>query len=44
MLGALPFTVCLVLHYYFHISLPWYVWVFSMFLTFSDHAVKLKKA
>ncbi len=44
MLGALPFTVCVILHYYCHVPIPWYVWVFSIFLSLSDHVVKFKKA
>jgi len=43
MLGSLPFAVCIVLHYHYHEGIPWYVWIFTIFLCFTDHAVKLKR-
>jgi len=44
MFGVLPFTVCVIMHYHYHDLIPWYVWVFAIFLTLGDHVVKFKKA
>jgi len=44
MLGSLPFAICVIMHYHYHDAIPWYIWVFAVFLSFSDHVVKFKKA
>jgi len=44
MLGTLPFVVCVVMHYHYHDWIPWYVWVLAIFLCFTDHVVKYKRA
>jgi hypothetical protein len=44
MLGSLTFALCVFLHYHYHDPIPWYIWVFAIFLSFSEHAGKFREA
>jgi len=30
MLGGLLFIVCVILHFHYHDSIPWYIWAFAV--------------
>lgn len=43
MFGGLLFAVCVFLRFHYHDWIPWYIWLFAIFVTFSEPALKLKK-